>query len=642
MLGYDGWKIRYKLILPMFAVAMLGSAVIVSAVVGTYRSIANDILPQERSLNDIRGTSLELSNQYREFMLMPEDPVRREIDEAKEIIRTHVADFQQMAGDERSLSNTILAIQSAVQNLGLFGDEAVALRLRSLAHIDTMAALEKAAEDLVRKTPVKTSRNYDGALDRGAGAGETYDLAISVQKYLSKLRKYKLSPDQETRQEIAEIERTIERVLQPHHHLEVAALGNHAADSIDHAVIRRLLEAGRVSSTFGARRLAKLALLDQVEADLLGVLADARSSVARATDKAFVTAIAAIAIAIFAVLAMIVLVGHIVSRDIGGAMAEVAHAANRFGKGDLSARANVRTKDEVANLGTAFNKMAERVESNVETRERAEGLTKGLNKDLTTSRDHAEAANRSKSDFLATMSHELRTPLNAMIGFSDIIRSEPFGPIGRPEYRDYVDDIRSAGQYMLALINGILDLSKLEAGMDELQEKNIEVSGVVRLAHRLVRRRAETGRVALEQDLAADLPLLWADKRKLTQILVNLLSNSVKFTDPGGKVTLKVRSHPGGGHVFEIIDTGIGIVPEDIPKALSRFCQIGSKDNRRYDGTGLGLSLTKALVELHGGSFDLQSQPGVGTTVTVSFPAERVVRVPCGAESLSTAALAAG
>ncbi len=169
-------------------------------------------------------------------------------------------------------------------------------------------------------------------------------------------------------------------------------------------------------------------------------------------------------------------------------------------------------------------------------------------------------------------------------------------------------------------------MSKIESGADELRVDKIEIPEIIRSALKLVGQRAEQGGIKLELELPDQLPALRADKRKLTQILVNLLSNAVKFTDAGGKVTLRAWCRMDSGYVFQIVDTGIGIAPEDIPKALSRFGQVDGDLNRQYEGTGLGLSLTKALVELHGGTLDLQSEVSVGTTVTVRLPAERIVR----------------
>ncbi len=161
--------------------------------------------------------------------------------------------------------------------------------------------------------------------------------------------------------------------------------------------------------------------------------------------------------------------------------------------------------------------------------------------------------------------------------------------------------------------------------MDELHEDKIEIPEILRAALKLVGHRAEQGGIKLEFELPDQLPALRADERKLKQILVNLLSNAVKFTDSGGAVTLRAWCRVDSGHVFQIVDTGMGIAPEDIPKALTRFGQVDGDLNRQYEGTGLGLPLTKALVELHGGALDLQSEIGVGTTVTVRFPVARVV-----------------
>ncbi len=237
----------------------------------------------------------------------------------------------------------------------------------------------------------------------------------------------------------------------------------------------------------------------------------------------------------------------------------------------------------------------------------------------------AERANVTKSEFLANMSHELRTPLNAVVGFSEIMKNESFGPVGNVKYREYAHDINDAGQHLLELINDILDLSKIESGNAELQEEAIVVPDLVGSVRTLVAGRAERDRVELEFVIAGDLPTLRADARKVKQILVNLLSNAIKFTEPGGRVRFECRRHLDGGHVFEIADTGIGIAAEDIPKAMAPFRQIEGAHARKHQGTGLGLPLAKSLVELHDGWLDLQSQVGVGTTVTVRFPAAREI-----------------
>ncbi|MHA1601104.1 MAG: sensor histidine kinase [Alphaproteobacteria bacterium] len=237
----------------------------------------------------------------------------------------------------------------------------------------------------------------------------------------------------------------------------------------------------------------------------------------------------------------------------------------------------------------------------------------------------AEIANREKSEFLANMSHELRTPLNAIIGFSEMIRGETFGPLGSPKYLEYIDDINASGTHLLAVINNILDLSKIEAGKVELHEDVINIPGVVEACLTLIKGRAEQAGLKLTSNISNNLPPLYADERMFKQILINLLSNAVKFTPAGGMVTIGAWSHRDDGYVFQITDNGIGIAPDDAQNVLAPFAQVDSALNRKYEGSGLGLPLANSLMQLHGGYLDLKSQIGVGTTVTVRFPAARIM-----------------
>jgi two-component system cell cycle sensor histidine kinase PleC len=231
----------------------------------------------------------------------------------------------------------------------------------------------------------------------------------------------------------------------------------------------------------------------------------------------------------------------------------------------------------------------------------------------------AESASKAKSEFLANMSHELRTPLNAIIGFSDIMQREMYGPLGDPRYKEYSSDILSSGQHLLALINDILDMSKIEAGKMSIRPEPVDLLEIIEDTVRLVRTRADSGGLTVQIDIPNDLPEVEADYRALKQILLNLLSNAVKFTPRGGRVTVSTALEPNGRVRVSITDTGIGIAEDDLGRLAKPFAQIENQHSKTVQGTGLGLALTKSLVERHDGVLDIKSQPGVGTTVSFTL-----------------------
>ncbi|HXP77915.1 MAG TPA: HAMP domain-containing sensor histidine kinase [Stellaceae bacterium] len=239
----------------------------------------------------------------------------------------------------------------------------------------------------------------------------------------------------------------------------------------------------------------------------------------------------------------------------------------------------------------------------------------------------AEAASRAKSEFLANMSHELRTPLNAIIGFAEVIERETFGPTGQ-RYREYAGDIHGSGRHLLQVINDILDLAKVEAGQMLLHEARLDPALVMQGCVRLIKPRASKSNVRINTAFDPNLPVLLADEARLRQIGLNLLSNAVKFTKAGGRVSISTGLDRNGGIVIAVTDTGIGMTADEIAIALEPFQQVTSSLSRTNEGTGLGLPLTKTLVELHSGRLDIASVPGRGTTVTVTFPPSRSLVQP--------------
>ncbi len=230
----------------------------------------------------------------------------------------------------------------------------------------------------------------------------------------------------------------------------------------------------------------------------------------------------------------------------------------------------------------------------------------------------AEEANQSKSEFLANMSHELRTPLNAINGFSDIMKKEMFGPLGDARYKEYVNDILFSGQHLLSLINDILDMSKIEAGKMTLNTEPLIMSDMISQVIRIVRGRADENRLKLIYE-GTQTPEIDADPRAVKQILLNLTTNAIKFTPEGGMVRIAVEPK-SAGLIVHVSDTGIGISEQDIARLAQPFEQIDSQHSRKHEGTGLGLALSKSLVELHGGNFKISSVVGEGTTVTFTLP----------------------
>ena len=244
-----------------------------------------------------------------------------------------------------------------------------------------------------------------------------------------------------------------------------------------------------------------------------------------------------------------------------------------------------------------------------------------VERQLVAERDRAEIANQSKSQFLALMSHELRTPLNAIMGFSEVLKTEAFGPLGQQRYRDYAADIHASGGHLLELITEILDLSKIEAGKMELSEEPVPLDEVLGEAKRLFRDKGDTHGLTFDTSATAAVTLI-ADRLAVKQMLINLVSNAIKFTPTGGRIDVRTRFADDGNLELAVTDTGPGMNQEELEQAVGAFGQ--TAEGRKAGGTGLGLTLTAALAHLHGGRLDIDSLPGQGTTATIVLPAWRL------------------
>ncbi|MCW8834961.1 MAG: PAS-domain containing protein [Rhodospirillales bacterium] len=312
--------------------------------------------------------------------------------------------------------------------------------------------------------------------------------------------------------------------------------------------------------------------------------------------------------------------------------AYIASGENADALADPAGWKRQRLEEHQKSKGNTIQRLTDGRWLQVSERRTGEGGTVSIRTDITeqkqvemalsAAKTQLEVANRAKSEFLATMSHELRTPLNAIIGFSDYIRQEIGGPVGNNRYRGYLDDIHDSGQHLLTLINDILDVSAIEANALELHEERIALQKTLDASIRLMGPRAEKQGVNIVSDVSADLPDIFGDGRRLRQVLLNLLSNAVKFSDAGGEIKVSTRQETDGSLVVSIADQGAGMDAMEIEKAKEPFGRVGT---RQTEGTGLGLPLSLALMELHGGTITIESEKGVGTTVTTRLPVGRVL-----------------
>ncbi|TNF99225.1 MAG: HAMP domain-containing protein [Gammaproteobacteria bacterium] len=291
----------------------------------------------------------------------------------------------------------------------------------------------------------------------------------------------------------------------------------------------------------------------------------------------------------------------------------------RVGEGDLQALIKAESGDELGKLSDSFNNMVIRLSETITQKDEFARQLKNQADELRRLRDEALIANQHKSEFLANMSHELRTPLNAVIGFSQMLKREVFGNLNEKQM-EYVDDISTSGNHLLSLINEILDLSKVEAGRMELHLGAFQLADSLESAVALFKEKAATHGIELMLDVDDQIQEVTADEQKLKQVLLNLVSNAMKFTPDGGKVHVNAVRRDDDGIEVSVSDTGIGISEEDQQLIFEEFHQGSSEHARVKEGTGLGLTLSQKFVEMHGGKIWVASQPGQGATFTFTIP----------------------
>ncbi len=308
----------------------------------------------------------------------------------------------------------------------------------------------------------------------------------------------------------------------------------------------------------------------------------------------------------FALLVVLYLDNNVGRRVVG-----IQQAMSAIANGNKGEEIPDGGNDEISDMGVALRTFVEKLE------EREELLKKN--------HEEAVSANKAKSDFLAAMSHDLRTPLNSIIGFSDMMRSKVFGPLGDPHYEEYANDINNSGELLIRLINNILDLSKVEAGKHELSEEPLHIPSLIQGSVKMVAAMAEMQKLHLAMDIDTGLPMLRGDGKSLTQVLNNLLSNAVKFTPEGGKVTVSARLKQDSSINIMVADTGCGMSRHDVTRSLRPFEQVSQVHSKKHKGTGLGLHICVNLIKLLDGEMEIESEVGKGTTITLHFSPERTI-----------------
>ncbi|WP_417623663.1 ATP-binding protein [Paremcibacter congregatus] len=595
------FRIKTILVSALLLVTFISSTAAIVVFKTMVTDISQRVLPEERLLGDLQRLTLQMMQKYKVILLNPGQYEKSEFDALISEMENLKTDFIKNQSVHQENIQYISKIDYLHQELILLSQKAISDRQNKIA--------------LMKKIP---------QLQQKINLLETTPALSLATTYLSHVLAYAAAPASDTATGLAiEQQEKLSR-YEPE-------------EQIDGGLVARIVTTGKAAVSATKTLNSTIKSMEQRERQLLDIFVHEMGKVTFETNAALQKNFYVLLIILGAIAFITAIIAYLFSEYLIQPLRGLSHAAEKLGEGNLNVRVPVNRTDEIADMAIAFNRMASRLQQNMAEQKSAEKALYLLNKemsrksealtliaeDLRKTRDQARAADRAKSEFLAAMSHELRTPLNAIIGFSEMIMNEQFGAMENKKYLEYSKDINDSGLNLLTLINDILDLSKVEYGTEEMQEDYVDVDELCHGILRVIRQRAIESRIALKCSVEAKLPLLRCDNRKMKQVLMNLLRNAIKFTPMQGDVSLNCFSGEHGEVMFQIIDTGIGISPKDLPKAMSHFGQVDSGLNRRHLGTGLGLPLAKSLVELHGGTLNVHSIVNKGTTVTVTLPANR-------------------
>ncbi|PHZ83597.1 HAMP domain-containing sensor histidine kinase [Paremcibacter congregatus] len=593
-------RIKTILVSALLLVTFISSTAAIVVFKTMVTDISQRVLPEERLLGDLQRLTLQMMQKYKVILLNPGQYEKSEFDVLISEMENLKADFIKNQSAHQENIQFISKIDYLHQELILLSQKAISDRQIKIALMKKIPQLQQKINLLETAPPLSLATTY-----------------------LSHVLAYAAAPASDTATGLATEQEKLS-LYEPE-------------EQIDGDLVTRIVATGKAAVSATKTLNNTIKIMEQRERQLLDIFVHEMGKVTFETNAALQKNFYVLLIILGAIVFITAIIAYLFSEYLIQPLRGLSHAAEKLGEGNLNVRVPVNRTDEIADMAIAFNRMASRLQQNMAEQKSAEKALYLLNKemsrksealtliaeDLRKTRDQARAADRAKSEFLAAMSHELRTPLNAIIGFSEMIMHEQFGAMENKKYLEYSKDINDSGLNLLTLINDILDLSKVEYGTEEVQEDYVDVDELCRGILRVIRQRAIESRIALKCTVEAKLPLLLCDNRKMKQVLMNLLRNAIKFTPMQGDVSLKCFSGEHGEMMFQIIDTGIGISPKDLPKAMSHFGQVDSGLNRRHLGTGLGLPLAKSLVELHGGTLNVHSIVKKGTTVTVTLPANR-------------------